>query len=74
MTALFFIAMVLLVYWTISRINRLFEPPTIEEQIERIKEQEGTVKIHKSNRQEAEHPKPKLQDLGTDIDFEEVKE
>ncbi len=72
MTILFFLIMVITVALILHRIQKLFTPPTLEEQIEEIKSQEGTVRIYKEDT--AQPAKPTVQDLGQDVEYEEITE
>ncbi|MCQ2251105.1 MAG: hypothetical protein MJZ66_08345 [Bacteroidales bacterium] len=74
-----FILSFLLIFFGLSwLVNKLLfggvsAPPTQEELIEQQKAQEGTVHIYK-NDNASKPAKPTIQDLGQDVEFEEVNE
>lgn len=68
--------MFLCLSWIINKLlfGNLFgsdRPRTIEDEIEEQRSQEGNVKIYRNN-QEQKASKPSIQDLGEDVDFEEI--
>lgn len=59
--------------WLINKI--LFgssSQPTIEEEIQKQKNQEGQTRIYRNNTP-TKPAKPTINDLGEDIDYEEIK-
>ena len=70
-----FILILLIIFLLNSLISKaLFgdhsKQPTLEDEIRKQKAQEGKVTIYKNNKPKP--PKPKITDLGKDVDFEEV--
>jgi len=62
--------------WLANKIlfGRIYNPPSKEDLIEEQKAQEGTVRIYKNPEQTNKPAKPTIQDLGQDVEYEEVKE
>lgn len=73
---LFFLIIFLAMSWVINKLlfGNLFSPPTLEDKIKEQKAKEGTIRIYKNSQPTGKPAKPTIQDLGEDVEYEEIKE